>query len=406
MQGALQPLKVPGFARLAAAYLVNEVGDWFGQIALAILVFAHTGSALATAGLFVAGKFVPAIAAPPLTARLDRVPTKRALTAVYVAEALAFAVLAGVTGIFTLWLVLPLALVDGALAVTGRALARAASGTVLERADALHEGNALLNVGLAVAAAAAPALAGVVVSTAGVATALAIDAAGFLLMAAVLAGGSDLPQHTPTEGGSWARVREGLGYVRRHAPLGRLLAVNGFAIVCFTLVIPIEVVYARETLDVGSAGYAALLVAWGIGLLAGSLLFARARVRSPRGLITISTVAIAVAYGGMALTKSLSVACAWSLLGGVGNGVQAVAVITAIQRAGAGEYFTRVVALMESIASAAPGLGFLVGGVITSLTSPPTTYAVAAVGALVAVALFAGAVGRAPRPDPQRGSSR
>ena len=72
-----RPLAVPGFARLAASYTLNELGDNFGAIALAILVLDETGSALAVAGVLVAAKFLPAFVAPLLTARLDRRPVSR-----------------------------------------------------------------------------------------------------------------------------------------------------------------------------------------------------------------------------------------------------------------------------------------------------------------------------------------
>jgi len=51
---ALHPLRLPAFRRLAAVRLVDELGDWLGEIALAVLVFDQTGSPLATAALFLA----------------------------------------------------------------------------------------------------------------------------------------------------------------------------------------------------------------------------------------------------------------------------------------------------------------------------------------------------------------
>src|SRR4051794_40551193 len=93
---ATATLRFPAFRRLATSYGLNELGDNFAILALAILVFDETGSALATAALFLAGKFVPAFAAPIATARVDRIATRRALPALYAAESLAFAGLAGI----------------------------------------------------------------------------------------------------------------------------------------------------------------------------------------------------------------------------------------------------------------------------------------------------------------------
>ncbi len=44
------PLRRPAFRRLAVTYAINELGDWMGIVALAVLVFDQTDSALATAG--------------------------------------------------------------------------------------------------------------------------------------------------------------------------------------------------------------------------------------------------------------------------------------------------------------------------------------------------------------------
>jgi len=47
----LRPLRLPGFPNLGLAYLVNELGNWLGEIALAVLVYDQTGSPMATAAL-------------------------------------------------------------------------------------------------------------------------------------------------------------------------------------------------------------------------------------------------------------------------------------------------------------------------------------------------------------------
>ena len=51
----------------------------------------------------------------------------------------------------------------------------------------------------------------------------------------------------------------------------------------FTLVIPIEVIYARESLGVGSRGFGLLLAAWGVGIVVGSLLYLVVKSAAPRG---------------------------------------------------------------------------------------------------------------------------
>jgi MFS family permease len=362
-------------------------------VALAILVLDRTDSALAVTALFVAGKFLTAFAAPALTAGLDHRRVSRVLPSLYILEAGAFVGLACLAAgdRFLLPLVLLLAFADGLLALTARGLSRGAIAAVLMPHDALREGNALINLVFAVMSAAGPVLAGLIVHEWGVPTALWADAASFAIVALLLlASARSLPE--PERGAPpqpWrARVRDGLEYVRGHATAGRLIAGEAVAILFFALIVPIEVVYAKETLDSTSVGFGALIASWGAGILLGSALFARAGGRSLGSLVLVSTAAIGAGYAVMAVSPTLLIACLGSVLGGTGNGVQWVAVMTALQEAVEDQYQARVAGLLESAAAAVPGVGYLVGGVLTATVSPRLAYAVSAVGVGIVVLVW------------------
>lgn len=379
-----------GFAPLAGSYAINELGDNLGVIALAILVLDQTGSALATTALFLIGKFVPALLAPALTAALDRRRVSRVLPVIYVVEAAAFGCLALVAGAFSLPVVLVLAFLDGLLAITARGLSRGAIAAVLTPAGRLRDGNALINVIFAVTGVGGPLLAGLMVHEWGPGTALAADAASFLgaaLMLALAARRLPVPQSGPRE--HWlARVRDGLAYLRGHPTAGRLLVGEAVAIVFFTITVPIEVVYAEKSLHAGAFGFGALVAAWGVGILIGSAIFARAQERSPVTLVLLSTAAVGAGYLVMAVSPGLALACAGAVLGGTGNGVQWVSVITALQEAVGEDYQARAVGLLESMAAAVPGIGFVLGGLLTSIVDPRAAYLAAAGGVAVVVAVW------------------
>src|SRR3954451_15376078 len=110
------PLRLPAFRRLLAGYRVNELGTWLGAVALAVLVYDRTGSPLATAGLFVGTRFLPALVAPALAAWLEALPARRLLPVLYALEALVFAALAVVAMHFSLTAAIVLAALDGAVA--------------------------------------------------------------------------------------------------------------------------------------------------------------------------------------------------------------------------------------------------------------------------------------------------
>ncbi len=387
------PLRRRGFRRLAASYAVNELGDWMGIVALSVLVYDRTGSSLATAVLFLGTGFLPALLSPILVARVERPPPRYVLPVLYAGEAAAFAGLVLFSSHFSLAAVFVLATLDGALALTARALTRAVAAAMLEPSGELRAGNAILNVAFTGGAAVGPAIAGLVVAGFGVEAALLLDAVSFYAIAWILLTAGPLPQATPDEGNTRERLRAGLAYVREHKRLRHLIVAQGLAFIFFAAVIPIEVIYAKETLDAGDAGYGLLLASWGAGMVLGSLVFATLRRASLPLLLLFSTVTIGLGYLGMAMAPTLAVACAAATVGGAGNGVQWVAVVSAVQELTAENMQARVMSVVESVGAAMPGVGYLLGGVIASVADPRAAFAFAGAGVLAIVTIMAPILG-------------
>ena len=395
------PLRVRPFGRLLASYTVNETGDAVGIVALAVLVYDRTQEVAPTAAFFLAAKFLPALLAPLLTARVDQLALRRTLPVIYVLEAAAFAALAVIAeGTFLLALVLGLALVDGTLAITGRGLTRGAVAAVLQPHGLLREGNALMNFGFAVASVGGAALAGLLVGTLGLAEALYVDAASFVIIALMLAVTRGLPALDIDREPFVTRFRNGLRYARRDVTVRTLLAGQAIALVLFTMIIPIEVIYAKESLGTTSAGFGILLASWGAGIVVGSLIYLRVKHRSPFGLVMASTLAVGIAYLGLAGAGTLLLACLISVVGGAGNGIQWIAVMTTLQERTPPAYQARITGLMESIGFATPGIGFLLGGAIVAVADPRAAYAVAGAGLILLVLAAVPLRGRALQMTP------
>ncbi len=215
----------------------------------------------------------------------------------------------------------------------------------------------------------------------------------FYAIAWILLTAGPLPQAEPDPARVRDRVRAGIAYIREMATLRRLLVAQGAAFIFFAAVIPIEVIYSKQTLGAGDSGYGLLLASWGVGMVLGSVVFARVRRTSLPTLLFFSTLAVGVGYLGLAAAPTLAVACGASVIGGAGNGVQWVSAISAVQELTVAGMQARVMSVLESIGAAMPGVGYLLGGVIASAISPRATFLVAGIGVFAIVAVAAPLMG-------------
>jgi predicted MFS family arabinose efflux permease len=382
----VRPLRHPGFRRLATSYALNELGWGFGTVALGLLVFNHTHSALATTALWLCSLLVPALVGPAATARLDRGGVRRVLPALYLAEAGIFAALALLTSAPWLPLILALAAIDGTLALVGRALTRAAVVATLKPDGQLEAGNTLLNVCFSVCFAVGPALGGLVVAGFGVSAALWVSAAIFAAMTITLATSRSLPPaHADAADGWLVRLRAGLGHALGNRAVRRLFFAHAAALTCAAMISPVEVIWAKEVIGGGNGAYGTVLSAWGAGTLVTGLLLVSLWRRLPVVTrIPLAAGTMGVGYVVMALATSLPIGALGCFIGGVGNGFYFVSLIQAVQDRTADEFQGRVMGLLESTTAGCYGIGFLLAGAITALTSVRVTFAATAVGVILA----------------------
>jgi MFS family permease len=394
--------------RILIAYTVNELGTWFGYIALAVAVYDHTHSAIAVAALFVCARCLPAVVVPALVARVEASKRKGELAALYFVEGATAVALAILVTHFSMPVILLLVAVDGTAMLSASALLRAAAARagVEESADggdpdlAVRErgerrANAALNIAFSVTVAVGPAIAGVTVAAASASAALVVDAASFiacgLLLIDVRPNIEQLDAESIRE-----RIAVAWRYVRTVPRLGSLFLTEAVALVFFTATTPLEVLYAKATLHAGDAGFGAIAAVWGVGMVAGGLVFSRATRRPLTLLLTIGTAAVGLAYVGFAAAPNLLVACVAAVIGGAGNGVQWASMISAVQRLAPPALHGQMMGAVEALGSICPAVGFSLGGAIATLTSPRTAYLSAGVAALAVTAAFR----RLSRQDP------
>jgi MFS family permease len=390
------PMRSPQLRRIVIAYTVNRLGTWFGTIALSLAVFDETHSALAVAAVLVAGQVVPALVVPAMVARVEASRRGGELSGLYFFEGAVTTAIAVLLGFFWLPGLLLLVALDGTAALTASALLRTEAARVAREelgADgdpeaAEQRANATLNVAFSGTFVLGPALAGALVAGAGAASALYLDAASFLICGALLL---DLHPHVEEAGGEsvTARLRAAWKHINSVPALRALLLAQALGLVFFESAAPIEVAYAKRTLHAGDQGYGLLVTTWGVGVVVGSIIFARAGNRRLGTMVTAGTFAIGAAYVGFAAAPSLLAAALISVVGGVGNGVQLAPVISGVQRLTPQFLQGRVMGAVESLGALCPALGLALGGALVTLSSPRTAFSVVGVGAALTSLAFA-----------------
>jgi MFS family permease len=374
---------VRGYRRLLAAYALNEIAWSVGSLALAVVVYGRTRSALASTAFFLASQFLPALVSPALVARVDGLRTPRVLAALYAAQAALFAVLAAAQADLPLGPILGIVAVAGAIGLAARPIVRATATGLLAPGDLVKEGNAVANAAFAVCLMLGPILGGVLASHGRASTALSVVVGIFLCATLVFVGAGHLADGPGGAADGRRGVRAAITVARQDPVVRGLLAFQAVALVFFSVSIPVEVILAQHTLKAGASGYGALLSAWGSGAIVGSVVYARTRERPGWLLIGLSSVSLGVGFLIMAIAPTLLVAVVGAAIGGLGNGVEAVAEQTVLQERVEPRWLPLTLSLNGSIFQAFPGIGFVLGGVVAATAGPRAAFAVGAAGALV-----------------------
>jgi MFS family permease len=393
--------------RILLAYTVNELGTWFGYVALALGVYDHTHSAIATAGLFIARGLLPALLAPLLVARVERIGRRWLLAGLYAIEALLTLALAALLWHFSFAGVLIFVAIDGTVAVAATALVRASaaraaaadvgansatepsqSGSeskVQGTAEAQRQANAALNVAFMVSLWLGPAIGGVLVHWVGGPVALVLDAGTFLVCALLMLG---LRTQAEGEGSTLSRMRAAWQHLQAVPALRALLVTEAIAVIVFASVEPVEVVYVKSSLHANDLGFGLLVAAWGFGAALGAIVFSRS-VRRPLGpMLAGGALLVGVAYLGFAAAPALALACVAAVIGGAGNGIQWPSFISAVQQLTPAALHGRLMSVIGSLNALCPALGFALGGTLAALASPRVAMLFAGLVAACATVAF------------------
>lgn len=373
------------FTLLWLAEAQSLLGDQLARVALSILVYDRTRSGLATATVY-ALTFLPAIVGNVvLGAAGDRIARRRLLVGVDLLRAVLVALMALLAP--TLPLVVALLVV---VVLLGSPWGAAQAALIV---DLLPGPNYPVGVGLRAATLQAAQLIGFGIGGAAVAvfgarTALAIDAASYLLSAVVIRIGVG---YRPALPGRPDHARDGwLFGARQLWQNRRVRLLLPFTWLLGVLVVPegLAAPYAAH-LGAGPRAVGILLAAGPTGVLIGSVVFSR-WVSTPARSALLGPLAVAAGLPllACAVVTGLPATAALWCLSGVCTAYQ-VQVVTELVDAIDDNVRARALGLASAGLLAAQGIGLLGGGALAQFTTVRTAVAVAGAVAIGLAALLA-----------------
>ncbi len=376
MRGPLRRIfaafEAPGYRYIAASTFLFGASWTMDAIVQGWVVLQLTDSPFwvgAAAGIRGTSQLLFAIAGGTLADRFDR---RKVLLATYVFLAAVAATLGtlAATGSLSLWTVLPLVILGGALGLMGPS-SSAITYDVLGPSRLLNA-SAFSFLNGAVSRTLAGLLGGIALDRLGIAPSYFIVSALFLATGAAL-----LPLRVPrreTEARretSLAALRAGLAYARRTAAVRKLLTLSaitevfGFA---YLFVLP---VLARDVLGVSATGLGALTSASAAGqFVAMTALALAGNVRRKGALLAASTLAFGLAVVTLSLSSAFALSIAIVFLVGAAASLYDTSMWTVVQITASEEMRGRVMGLYMATFGLSQVGGFIVGAAASVATLP------------------------------------
>jgi MFS family permease len=287
----------PPLRRMLGAWLQSCVGTGAGYVALLLLTRTHLSSSWAIAVVLLCD-FLPYIAFGSWFGALADRHSRRAI--VVCACLLQAAAFAGLLFAHAAETIFPLALVAG----IGNALQRPAlrSALPLVAGDDAQVAAALYDTSRWVGITLGPALAAGLFALSGVALPLALNAASFVIAAAILVtvpvpAAKPAGEDAPEEPG--AGVRAGLAAAFSVPGIAVVIACSAGSIVAGGLLNVSEPILATGPLHSGGSGYALLVAAYGVGMVLASALVARGGAAPAATLVNRYYAGLVLTAAGM-----------------------------------------------------------------------------------------------------------
>jgi MFS family permease len=408
-----------GFRLFWGGRTVSLAGTQIARVALTVLVYRLGGGAAGISILLLAFT-LPRLLGPLAGAIADRSDNMRLMVSCDLAQALLFAALAWVRW----WPAVVVLVLIAALFATAYLPAGRGNIPLIVGRENLARANALLATGSNTALAVGPALGGILLAVGGPGLALIVNAGTFLLSALLTLGIPGLRSGTGASrasargagasgagasgagasgagasgaGASGAghpvtllgQARLGLGDVWRN-PVARTLAIMLLPGVGFASLDNAALIFlVRQGFHASAGTYAWVVTAFSAGMVGAPLAVSVMRRRlTPRALLFGGEGLFGVGTLATGLAPGLAAGIGAQLAAGAGNGMENIGVDTLLQESAPDERLGMVFGTVYAALYAGQIVAYAVATPVIVALGPRTTFVVAAVGVLAALAVL------------------
>jgi MFS family permease len=369
----LSVLRRRDFALLWTGGLVSVLGDWMLNAALPFFVYEETGSTVATAGMVVA-RLAPAVVLGSVAGVfVDRWSRKGVLVWSNLLQAGIVTLLVLVPGEGWLWVVFAVAAAQSVLASFSSPAESALLPTLVDESE-LVAANALNTLNNRLARLAGAPLGGALLAYVGLEAVIAVDAATFVIAAALVAPIAAPPtprvlaEVTSPWESFWAEWLAGLRLVGRERTIALLFLVFGLMTFGGTMLDPLTVAWVRDVLDEGPQVFAWILTVHAASGIVGSLLVGQlGRLLRPRDLIGWGSLVAAAALALRYNLPSVALALAMSAVVGVTSVASSIGAETLAMQSVPDAYRGRVFGSLNATLGLLSLAGAAAGGLLAEI---------------------------------------
>jgi len=368
-------LRIPDFRVLWLGNVGTALGQWVQFAAQGYLVYDLTGSPFLVGVVgFIRG--VSAVIVSPfggaITDRFSRRSVLMLFTAISAAAATLVALLI-VTDVIHVWMLYPLAAVEGFGDAVNQPARQVMIYDVVGPED-LPNAVAVNSLGANTTRIVGPSLAGGLIGLFGIQSAFLLQATAYL--ASVYATSRIRTKGAPAGRRTvsvFASMADGLGYARRNHDVLLLVIMAGLPSLLVYGYVQFIPVFAKDVLHVGSVGFGFLASAVGYGSIIGALIAANLTRLTKRGQILVWTTFVYMALvTAFALSNNYALSFTFLVVAGIANSVYLMFNQVMVQLIVDDEYRGRVLSLYVMVSGVTPFSALLMGALIDQFGAQAT----------------------------------